>query len=107
MSTFGDWWVKTRNAVEAEVETLALAVEPEAKSALVSAVKAGVASALAQHASVPSSTPGDLWVSARDAAVQILKAQGASIGQALVEAAVTEELGGQEVVPTPAPAPSP
>lgn len=88
MSSFGDWWVKTRNSVEARVEALFLALEPAAEDALVKAVKAGVAAAL-----VKKGTPGDMWVSARDAALAILKADGITIAQTVVENAITEQLG--------------
>lgn len=88
MSSFGDWWVATRNKVETEVESLFTSIEPAAEAALVNAVKAGTAAAIAK-----GGTAGDMWVSARDAAVQILESQGVTIGKALVEAAVTEQLG--------------
>lgn len=87
MSAFGDWWVKTRNAVEAEVEQLVLAIEPSVQTALVTAVKAGVAAAVAK-----GGTAGDMWTAARDAALSILKAQGVTVAEAVVENAVTEQL---------------
>lgn len=87
MSKFGDWWVAARDALEADVEKLYTGIEPELQAALVSAVQAGVAAARAAGGSA-----GNMWVAARDAAVQILTSQGKQIGAALVEQAVTAEL---------------
>ena len=87
MSAFGDWWVGLRNRVETAVQGEIAAVEPAAEAALVTAVKAGVAGALAK-----GGTPGDMWVGARDAATQILQTQGVSIAKSVIEQAVTEHL---------------
>lgn len=96
MSKFGDWWVSARNRAEAAIEALFTALAPEAEAALVAAVKAGTAAALAK-----GGTAGDMWVSARDAAVQILESQGVTIGKALIEQAVTEHLATVASTPLP------
>lgn len=87
MSAFGDRFVALRNRAEAEIESAWTALEPELESAAYAAAKAGVAAAVSKGGSA-----GDMWVAARNAAESILTAQGKSIGGALLNEFVTQQM---------------